>query len=116
MSGNFVSNRQGPRSRGVSDKLRRVIMKRDDRRCQIGGEHCVFTATEVDHIVPVFEGGGDERENLRAVCSPCHAVKTQEEAQRARARFSVKRPPPPHPAMSLMDPRKARKWAELLRG
>ena len=32
----------------------------------------VVIATVVDHIKPLAEGGGNERENLRPLCKPCH--------------------------------------------
>ncbi len=46
----------------------------------------VSAATEVDHIVPIAEGGTDERENLQGLCSGCHAANTAREAQRGKAR------------------------------
>jgi hypothetical protein len=35
---------------------------------------------EVDHTVPLWKQGADEKENLRALCSNCHSQKTQAEA------------------------------------
>ncbi|WP_410171075.1 HNH endonuclease signature motif containing protein [Corynebacterium marambiense] len=48
------------------------------------------------------EGGTDDLDNLQAVCIPCHALKTQSEAQRSRARVSRKRPRAPHPSEGLL--------------
>jgi len=39
----------------------------------------VRAADEVDHIVPLSRGGGDERSNLQPLCRPCHAAKTARE-------------------------------------
>jgi 5-methylcytosine-specific restriction protein A len=61
-------------------------------------------ATQVDHIIPVSEGGGDELSNLQSTCDPCHEAKTQEEAQRARAKQSRKRPPMAHPTSGADGP------------
>ena len=44
-------------------------------------------ASEVDHIVPVAEGGTDAPENLRAINSEHHKLKTQEEARRGVRRW-----------------------------
>ena len=41
---------------------------------------------ELDHIIPVCEGGADEMCNLQWLCRDCHKLKTQGEAQRARHR------------------------------
>ena len=40
---------------------------------------CNAVATEVDHIKPLRLGGTHARENLRALCKPCHSRKTQAE-------------------------------------
>ncbi|MBM7770641.1 5-methylcytosine-specific restriction endonuclease McrA [Actinokineospora baliensis] len=34
---------------------------------------------DVDHVVPLRDGGLDVPDNVRALCRPCHAVKTAEE-------------------------------------
>ena len=39
---------------------------------------------QVDHAVPHAVGGGDDPQNLRALCANCHAEKTQREAARIR--------------------------------
>ena len=36
------------------------------------GPTCTGTATTVDHIVPIAEGGDDHPGNLRAACVPCN--------------------------------------------
>lgn len=34
-------------------------------------------AEEIDHIIPLFKGGTDDRENLQPLCIPCHEEKTR---------------------------------------
>lgn len=68
-------------------KARQRILARDCGLCQC--EECkrlkrLRVATEVDHIVPKFEGGTDDDENLQAVNADCHKVKTARESRRAR--------------------------------
>ena len=41
---------------------------------------------EVDHIVPLIEGGGHELKNLQTLCTPCHKNKTAREAAARRAK------------------------------
>ena len=43
---------------------------------------------ELDHIVPLIDGGGHEPSNLQTLCTPCHKRKT---AGEARARRDVRR-------------------------
>lgn len=59
-------------------------MERDDGICHI----CHYAgADEVDHVIPLAEGGVDDETNLAPIHkTPCHAEKTQAEARRSRGR------------------------------
>jgi 5-methylcytosine-specific restriction protein A len=46
----------------------------------------VVAATEVDHIKPKAEGGGESFENLQPLCKPCHSRKTLGELRTRPAR------------------------------
>lgn len=81
--------------------MRAAILIRDYHQCQERGPGCTVVATEVDHIIPWFEGGSDDPDNLRGICETCHKPKTQAEAQRARTKFARRRPTPRHPLDSL---------------
>lgn len=48
-------------------------MLREEPICRQCGK---ADSKEVDHIVPKELGGTDERENLQALCKPCHSTKT----------------------------------------
>ena len=68
-------------------QARERVMVRDCGLCQC--EECkrlsrVRVATEVDHIVPKFEGGTDDEANLQAINVECHKAKTAKESRRAR--------------------------------
>jgi 5-methylcytosine-specific restriction protein A len=39
-------------------------------------------ATEVDHIIPLFKSGTDDMDNLQALCSDCHKIKTLHDVTR----------------------------------
>jgi 5-methylcytosine-specific restriction protein A len=41
-------------------------------------------ATQVDHVIPLAEGGPDDETNLAPIHEDCHRAKTQAEARRAR--------------------------------
>jgi 5-methylcytosine-specific restriction endonuclease McrA len=75
-----------------------ATLKAERGRCYL----CGGQAVDVDHVVPVAQGGGHDRDNLRAICKPCHTTKTKAEqafgyeAWRARAdtnRRPAQRPP-----------------------
>lgn len=50
-----------------------MIMKRDRYRCQICNRSGV--ELEVDHIVPVSQGGSDRMDNLQTACQDCNRGK-----------------------------------------
>ncbi len=63
--------------KGVSDKLRRHILERNGYTCQVcgagAGEESGCEAgkkcrLQIDHVVPLSQGGTDQEHNLRAVC------------------------------------------------
>jgi len=62
------------------ERIRQRVLLRDDYLCveclKVGR---VELAHEVDHIVPVCDGGGNNMENLMSMCTPCHAAKSARE-------------------------------------
>jgi len=69
--------------------LRRATLRRAGGRCEavgFDGDRCTAQATDVDHVVPVSEGGGDHLANLQGLCRHHHQVKTGQEGGRANAR------------------------------
>ncbi|WP_395326915.1 HNH endonuclease [Novosphingobium sp. BL-8H] len=54
--------------------LRAFILERDGYRCTYCGQ--AEGPFEVDHIVPVSRGGGDDPENLTCACAPCNRSKS----------------------------------------
>lgn len=66
-------------------RKREAVLKRDKYLCQpCDREGRLTVATQVDHVVPEFEGGTDDEQNLQGICDDCHEAKTQAEARRAR--------------------------------
>lgn len=67
--------------RGISSQLRTEILERNGFTCQLcgagAGDPDPFNPKRkvrlhVDHIIPISQGGTDDRDNLRAVCSTCN--------------------------------------------
>lgn len=50
-------------------KVRGAVLGRDGGRCVLCGSG---ERLEVDHVRPVFLGGGNELANLRSLCRACH--------------------------------------------
>lgn len=71
-------------------RLREQVLQRDKHLCQpCKAQGCYTEATQVDHIVPIAEGGTDDRVNLQAICTPCHDAKTLDESKRGAARHQT---------------------------
>lgn len=66
-------------------RRRRVLNKARDAQGTPRCNACKSReAGEVDHVTPVFEGGGHGYDNLVALCIICHAKKSAKEAARNR--------------------------------
>lgn len=64
-------------------KRREQVMQRDMYLCQPCQRQGRTTpAREVDHITPKAQDGADDYENLQAICTDCHKVKTRAEKSR----------------------------------
>ncbi len=57
-------------------KLRKRLMMENPLCVVCFKQGKVQAATELDHIVPVSQGGSNEDSNLQFLCSECHRVKT----------------------------------------
>jgi 5-methylcytosine-specific restriction protein A len=69
--------------------INRRIMMRDNGLCQCA--ECKATgrlriADEVDHVVPLWEGGAESDANRAAINAECHDVKTAAENKRRAGR------------------------------
>lgn len=68
---------------GSSRKWRefRAQQLRDEPKCR----RCDVDATEVDHILPLSEGGSKwDKANVQSLCQDCHGAKTLEDRRRKR--------------------------------
>jgi 5-methylcytosine-specific restriction protein A len=64
---------------------RNRIFRRDNGLCQCADCRAtgrLLVAHQVDHVVPLWEGGADVDANLQAINAECHRLKTAAEAER----------------------------------
>lgn len=74
------------------EKLRKLVLVRDYYLCQacLERDGRPTPANHVDHILPKAKGGGDDLANLRALCRPCHDLKTiADKGHRVRKSFAA---------------------------
>ena len=88
---------QSHQAHNTPKQIRRIL-RRDKGICYVCGK---AGATEVDHIIPLCEGGDDTDANRAAIHKvPCHQAKTQAEALRHNPRAqSRKRQEEQHPGV-----------------
>jgi hypothetical protein len=56
--------------------LRWLILSRDSFTCQYCGQKAPDVKLEVDHVVPVEDGGTDDPDNLKTACWSCNHGKS----------------------------------------
>ena len=61
--------------KGLSQKTRFEVFKRDGFRCQYCGQCPPAVVLQVDHFVPVAEGGENDIDNLMTSCADCNQGK-----------------------------------------
>jgi 5-methylcytosine-specific restriction enzyme A len=87
-----------PRTSTTSWRRQRArILQRDHHICHVCGQP---GADEVDHIVPISQGGTNHDTNLAAIHNtPCHRRKSSSEGTQARWNPRRHRPAEPHPGL-----------------
>lgn len=60
----------------LSVRTRFEIFKRDDFQCRYCGRRTPAVVLEVDHVVPIIEGGTDDPINLVTSCWECNSGKS----------------------------------------
>jgi hypothetical protein len=65
--------------RNLSEPEKKRVAARQQWRCS-ACEELLSSAYQVDHTIPLCDGGRDHICNATAMCANCHALKTQSEA------------------------------------
>lgn len=61
---------------------KQAALTRSRGACELCGRS--VTRLEVDHIIPLRDGGTNTRANLQVLCQPCHQAKTRRDRRRRR--------------------------------
>lgn len=86
--------------RGISPQLRNEILERNGFTCQLcgtgPGDPDPFNPTRkirlhIDHVVPLSQGGSNDKENLRVLCSACNQGRANIEPLSESARNVIAR-------------------------
>ena len=66
---------RGGKKRNVSENVKKYIASQQNWKCQLC-QNQLDATYEVDHIIPLYQGGTNDYENLQALCRNCHGKKT----------------------------------------
>lgn len=72
----------------IPQEVREYIFQRDNYQCRSCGKTKEKTVLELDHIVPIANGGSNDISNLQTLCRHCNRRKKHDFDQRFRRRFS----------------------------
>jgi hypothetical protein len=59
----------------IPDWQKRRLVDAQDYKCRRCGDR-IGWSYQIDHVLPLHHGGGNEIENLQALCGTCHNEKT----------------------------------------
>lgn len=71
----FMDRERHIKRKKLPPRLRFWILRRDNFTCQYCGAKAPDGLLDVDHVIPVADGGGDDGDNLIAACGECNAGK-----------------------------------------
>ena len=66
-------------SKYISPFMKKRVAADQRWRCKVCG-HTLLATYEIDHVLPTFRGGGNEKYNLQALCKTCHISKSAMES------------------------------------
>lgn len=72
-----------PVKRNVTESTKKYVAANQQWKC-LGCSKMLEATYEVDHKIPLHQGGSNEITNLRALCRNCHGKKTLEDNMRRK--------------------------------
>ena len=76
-------------TRTLTESEKKIIAARQSWKCS-SCDSVLPASYQVDHTIPLCDGGDDHDSNCTAMCASCHAAKTQiESVQRARQSWTA---------------------------
>lgn len=99
----------------VTDEVKEEVRRRDRNVCLACG---TSRKLEVDHIVPVYSGGTNEKANLQTLCKRCNVLKSKQTMSFRASGTSLSNAPAALPDTRLpgaADAANAESWERFLR-
>ena len=77
-----------PQRHQPTKEERQILLDKADGCCELC-KKVIKKAFDIDHIIPLAEGGSNEHANLQVLCKPCHFEKTQTEHEQGYIKLSL---------------------------
>jgi len=71
----------------IPPEVRHYVFQRNNYQCQSCGKTKQETALEIDHIIPIANGGSNDMSKLQTLCHTCNKRKKHHFDQRFRRHF-----------------------------
>ena len=68
--------------------LKRELMRRQDNTCVYCSHRRIARSLDIDHMIPVVDGGSNDPSNLQVICRPCNQRKGDQTDEEFRERYS----------------------------
>lgn len=102
----------------ITQAERNLVARRQRWQCNGTCGDLLPARFQIDHVVPLQEGGCNEVANYQALCGTCHDAKTAHEcieaAKRRRREKAEPATPAPAPAPERPPPKRRRSWKQML--
>lgn len=73
----------------IPPEVRRYVFERDKYQCRSCGKTSVEAKLQIDHIIPLAQGGVDDISNLQTLCQSCNQQKRHRIDPRFQRRFNL---------------------------
>jgi len=73
--------------RKTPEPVKKQVAARQEWKCY-SCCNILSSSYQVDHTIPLWDGGADDEKNLTALCANCHSTKTQNEAIERKRRYN----------------------------
>jgi len=71
----------------IPPEVRKYVLERDNYQCRSCGKTAAEAKLQVDHIIPVAQGGVDDISNFQTLCQACNQKKSHSTDPRFQRQF-----------------------------
>jgi 5-methylcytosine-specific restriction endonuclease McrA len=71
----------------IPPEVRKYIYQRDNYQCRSCGKTHQETTLNIDHIIPIAQGGSNDISNLQTLCKTCNQKKKHHFDSRFQRRY-----------------------------